>query len=519
MSRQELLKLSVLKTADFFMIRIWDRVSHWGINSSVKSQKHRAVLLTNRMALVLFSLSLLLSVAIAVSMGFVIQLYLVLASSIFYIGMLVLNRNGLIDTSRLAICIFVPTATMVITVLAKLNNPQIEEYSFFTSRVVLLVTSLLPLMLFVLYEKRMLILCLSVNFLYLLLYTPIHDLFGVSYHQMGYNSPSYNFINFFFLILFILIVSAFMHYKSMLQHAERELMQGHQQLNHLYEQLGKRHEEIYAQAEKLTESQQQLQEANQLIEQQKELLQAENKQLHQHLLEKNKILDASNRELHKRLEELRQFSYTISHNLRGPVASLLGLSSLFNMEKADPENRELMLHAKTSAAALDRVILDLSKVLQIQEGKQATELIDLELLLQNVLLSLDAEIDSRGAEVYQNLQIRQIQGVKSYLYSIFYNLISNALKYRHPERTCFIKIETRPSAGGMRLEVEDNGQGIDLNQHGHQLFKMYKRFHEGYEGRGLGLYLVKVQSEMLGGYIEVQSTVGAGTTFSIWLPQ
>ncbi len=497
---------------------MWERVSHWGVNPSMRPHERRIILLTNNLSLILLTLSVLLAIAIAVTIGLVIQVYLVLITCFFYLWVLVLNRSRHHSFSRMAICIFVPTATMLVSVLGKISNEQVEEFSFFASRLVLLITALLPLVLFRLNERKMLVTGLSINFFYLLLHTSIHAVFGVSYYQLGFGSPYYRFVHLLFIILFVLMVAAFLYYKNMLMQAEEELMEGHKQLNYLYEELGIRHEEISAQADVLVESQQQLQEANQLIEQQKELLQAENLQLHQHLLEKNKILDASNRELHKRLEELQQFSYTISHNLRGPVASLLGLCSLFNMEKADPENRELMLHAKSSAAALDRVILDLSKVLQIQEGRQVSEPVNLEQLLENVLLSLDNELESAEAEVFQHLEVKQLQSVKSYLYSVFYNLISNALKYRHPDRTCFIKIETRPSRGGVSLVVEDNGTGIDLVQHGHQLFKMYKRFHEGKDGRGLGLYLVKVQAEILGGHVDVKSQPGEGTTFTIWLP-
>jgi signal transduction histidine kinase len=485
----------------------------------MRPHERRIVLLTNSLSLILLSLSLLLALSFVITLGLVIQVYLVLITCLFYLWVLVLNRSGHLNFSRLAICIFVPTATMFITVMGKINKEQVEEFSFLSSRLVLLITALLPLILFRLQERNKLVAGLSVNFFYLVLHTSIHGVFGVSYYQLGFSSPYYKFLNLLFIILYVLFVAAFIYYKNMLKQTEDELMAGHRQLNHLYEELGIRHEEIFAQAEKLTESQQKLQEANQLIEQQKELLQAENLQLHQHLLEKNKILDASNRELHKRLEELQQFSYTISHNLRGPVASLLGLCSLFNMERADPENRELMSHAKSSAAALDRVILDLSKVLQIQEGRQVSEPVNLEQLLENVLLSLKGEIESAEAEVFHSLEVRQVQSVKPYLYSIFYNLISNALRYKHPDRSCYIKIETRPSEGGVRLLVEDNGMGIDLVQHGHQLFKMYKRFHEGKEGRGLGLYLIKTQAEIMGGHVEVKSQPGEGTTFSIWLPR
>ena len=501
------------------MRALWNRISHWGIYPTMPPFQERAVLLCNRMALIVFILSLVLYGAMLVSLKGSASSPLVLFSVVFYVVVLLLNKHGYINASRLAMSLFVPVATLIVTLYAKLYNPVVEEFMFFTSRVVLLISCVIPLAFFSLQERKLLLLGLSGSFLCLLLYDPIHELFGVGYYQLGYTSPSYGFTNFLMLILYCLLISAFAYYKYLLEKAEQGLWSGNQQLSKLYNELGRQHEEIHAQSEKLVANQQKLQEANQLIEQQKGLLEAENIELHQHLLEKNTILEASNRELHKRLEEMQQFSYTISHNLRGPVASLLGLASLFDLEKADEDNRVLMIHAKTSAEALDMVIRDLSQVLQIREGRQVSERADLENLLESVLLSLKQEKEACNTEIYQSLSVKQLYGVKSYLHSILYNLLNNAFKYRHPERSCTICIRSRQVDKGVLLEVEDNGTGIDLERHGNNLFKMYKRFHENREGRGLGLYLIKTQAEILGGYVEVKSEPDVGTTFSVWLPQ
>ena len=118
-----------------------------------------------------------------------------------------------------------------------------------------------------------------------------------------------------------------------------------------------------------------------------------------------------------------------------------------------------------------------------------------------------------------NLRIDRGYAVKSYLHSILYNLISNALKYRASDRESEISLSADTVGEEVLLQVADNGIGIDLEQHGANLFKMYHRFTDLREGRGLGLYLVKVQTESMGGHIEVQSQVGKGTTFSVWLPR
>jgi hypothetical protein len=105
------------------------------------------------------------------------------------------------------------------------------------------------------------------------------------------------------------------------------------------------------------------------------------------------------------------------------------------------------------------------------------------------------------------------------LRSILYNLISNGIKYRSPERKPVIHITSSSNDQWVKIVVEDNGLGIDMEAFGSKLFGLYKRFHTHTEGRGLGLFLVKLQVEALEGTIEVESTLHKGTTFTICFPK
>jgi signal transduction histidine kinase len=112
-----------------------------------------------------------------------------------------------------------------------------------------------------------------------------------------------------------------------------------------------------------------------------------------------------------------------------------------------------------------------------------------------------------------------LQSHKAYLFSILYNLISNAIKYRSPDRPLQISLKCfwTPKRGTC-ISCSDNGRGMDLKTAGKNLFKLYKRFHPGIPGRGIGLYLVKTHIETLGGEIEVDSAPEKGTRFLIYLP-
>ena len=99
--------------------------------------------------------------------------------------------------------------------------------------------------------------------------------------------------------------------------------------------------------------------------------------------------------------------------------------------------------------------------------------------------------------------------------SILHNLLSNALKFQRPDVKSHIIFETAWEDGKKVLYVKDNGLGIDLERHGDNLFKLYKRFHRDVSGKGMGLFIVKSQLEAMNASITVDSEVGVGTTFKI----
>jgi signal transduction histidine kinase len=106
--------------------------------------------------------------------------------------------------------------------------------------------------------------------------------------------------------------------------------------------------------------------------------------------------------------------------------------------------------------------------------------------------------------------------VPAYLQSIALNFITNAIKYRHPDRPAIVSIDAKKMDKWIILSVADNGIGIDLEQHGHKLFGMYKTFHGNSDARGIGLFITKNQIEAMGGKVEVESTAGFGTKFNIY---
>ena len=128
-------------------------------------------------------------------------------------------------------------------------------------------------------------------------------------------------------------------------------------------------------------------------------------------------------------------------------------------------------------------------------------------------------IQKTGAQItYDFSAIDQLDTLKSYIYSIFQNLIVNSIKYSRLDTEPLISIKSEVSGKMITLSFRDNGKGIDLKKNGQALFGLYKRFDKTVEGKGMGLFMVKSQVESLSGTIKVKSEINKGSCFCIELP-
>jgi PAS domain S-box-containing protein len=223
-------------------------------------------------------------------------------------------------------------------------------------------------------------------------------------------------------------------------------------------------------------------------------------------------------DLIQRNKDLEQFSYVVSHNLRGPVANLLGFSNMLLDSNYDEVKKRIFieqLHA--SAEILDGVIRDLNQILSVKaEASMKKETVQLSGLVNNIKDTIKNTIDSENAFIATDFKVcDHISTIKSYIHSIFYNLIMNSIKYRRAEVDPIIEIRTEYNDGKLSIIFKDNGVGIDLSRNKEKIFGLYKRFHLDVEGKGVGLFMVKTQVEILGGTIHLESEVNHGTQFTI----
>jgi signal transduction histidine kinase len=144
------------------------------------------------------------------------------------------------------------------------------------------------------------------------------------------------------------------------------------------------------------------------------------------------------------------------------------------------------------------------------------ELIKFSELVNDIKISINNLIKKEHVEIISDFsEVNKMFAVKSYLNSIFYNLISNSIKYKQTNINPKIEIKSFRLNNKIIIIFRDNGIGIDLEKKGDQVFGLYKRFHTHTEGKGMGLFMVKTQVETLGGKISIKSEVNKGTVFEI----
>ena len=220
-------------------------------------------------------------------------------------------------------------------------------------------------------------------------------------------------------------------------------------------------------------------------------------------------------------EELRQFAYTISHDLREPIRMIASYTQLLErryQSQLDDDGREFMRYILEAVQRMDRLLADLLTYShQFRTPEKAPSPVHAEGALQGVLLNMEKAIRESGAEItYDSLPLLRFDF--NQLSQLFRQLLANAITFRGTEPPR-IHISATEESGSFTLAVCDNGIGIDPRYH-EQIFGIFKRLHgREYPGTGIGLAICKRIVEQHGGRISVQSESGKGATFLIILPK
>ncbi|PRY08853.1 PAS domain S-box-containing protein [Pontibacter ummariensis] len=238
-------------------------------------------------------------------------------------------------------------------------------------------------------------------------------------------------------------------------------------------------------------------------------------------IQAQKSLLEKNKELVKINEDLDNFVYIASHDLKAPVLNIAELVKELHSSAALETGDEQMLfsYLNKSIYKLNRTIQDLSDVARSQKGIEApVERLTLQEILEEVQFGLKSVIAETEAVILTKLEKAPvIPFSRVNLKSVLFNLVSNSLKYRFPGRSPIIEVSSSVEPDYFVISVSDNGLGMDLEAQRSKLFQMFRRFHDHVPGSGVGLYIVNRIIKNQGGYIEVNSKVGEGTTFTLFI--
>lgn len=283
------------------------------------------------------------------------------------------------------------------------------------------------------------------------------------------------------------------------------------------DQLQAQGEEIAAQRDILALQNKRLIEAQEIIEEQNKKILAKNDLLEDEVSKRTEDLQNANEELIRQNNQLEQFAFMTAHNLRAPLARILGLANILKLTQDPSDHMRIMTEMVTATRDMDAAIHDLNAILDIDKHTSNIQEVKLQDALTRVIKALEREISETRIQINTNFTAAQsVMAVQAYIESILFNLISNSIKYRNPEVAPVVMIETSSTETHVCLRLTDNGLGIDLNQHRDNIFNLYKRFHLHTEGKGLGLYLIKTQMQALGGDVEVDSQPLKGATFTLY---
>jgi|GEM_PF-1731848 len=226
----------------------------------------------------------------------------------------------------------------------------------------------------------------------------------------------------------------------------------------------------------------------------------------------------------KQNKMLLNFSHITSHNLRMHAVNISSLLGMIKEAESTEESEEYMKMLETASENLNETMLHLNDVVAVQgDSDIEKKMLPLRERIGHAVGVLQSQIKSRNAVIHNNIDKDiMVNYNAAYLDSMILNFLSNAIKYARPnvqpvvDLDCY-KENPRQKSSRWILKFSDNGVGIDLTRHGSKLFGMYKTFHGNKDAKGIGLFLTKYQIEAMGGAVEVESEIGIGTTFKVYI--
>ena len=236
--------------------------------------------------------------------------------------------------------------------------------------------------------------------------------------------------------------------------------------------------------------------------------------------EKNADLQKANDSLHRVNDELDNFIYKTSHDIRGPLASLKGMCNVALMDVKDPLALNYLHKLDITAEKLNTILTRLLIVNQINNSALATDRIDFESIVDDILMLERKKGMPRRIKINKSICPKTVfHSDTQFVRIILENLIDNAIKFYNDSDRAepFVNINIGGNGQHVSINVVDNGIGIS-EVHPDKIFQMFSRASERSETGGIGLYITKTAAEKLGGSVHLKTTPEGYTEFYVRLP-
>jgi signal transduction histidine kinase len=229
-------------------------------------------------------------------------------------------------------------------------------------------------------------------------------------------------------------------------------------------------------------------------------------------------IEKKNGELQKINAELDRFVYSASHDLRAPLLSIQGLTTVAISESASEGDRKYFSLIHERIIKLDEFIKEIIEYSRNSRTELQVERFRTEELINRVIENLKYLKDAERISFFINSSVPEIISDKGRVGIILTNIVANAIKYHNPRcEKQFVRISVEQEGEQYLLKIEDNGMGI-AEESQSRIFEMFFRATEKSSGSGLGLYIVKEIVQRLGGTVCVQSVLSKGTLFTVKIP-
>lgn len=237
------------------------------------------------------------------------------------------------------------------------------------------------------------------------------------------------------------------------------------------------------------------------------------------LFDTRKTLSDKNQSLQSAYNELDKFVYSVSHDLRSPLMSILGIANLAEVDIEDKKALEYFSTIKGMVGKLDGYIHQIIDHYKGSHGKEFSDKVNFEVLVKEIIDSIKYHPSAQGVKFKIDIkQDSDFLSNKMNIKTILSNLISNAFKYqREEELNKFVEVTGTINSNHAEVKVKDNGVGIKEDKKD-EVFNMFYRAKQDETGTGLGLFIVSEAIEKLGGKIDLQSSFGKGTEIKLTLP-